>query len=139
MKKTNLEQEETEPEAESLHWGEEAESLHWGEEAESLHWGQEADSLQWGEEVESLHSASFLYILCCNLCMQGWTIGFCQGGGHNISSPSLDFCPPLRGGKVLTEGGKHLLPSLIMICLSVLFWHCIFLKRVSPNKHTGIK
>ena len=102
MKKTNLEQEESEPEAESLHWGEEAESLHWGDEAESLHWGQEADSLQWGEEVESLHSlhsASVLYILSCNLCMQGWTIGFCQGGGQNISSLPARFLPHSAWGQ----------------------------------------
>ena len=121
MKKTNLEQEETAPEAEFLQWGgEESESLHRGEVAESLHWGQEADSLQWGEEVEPLHSASFLYILCCNLCMQGWTIGFCQGGGHNISSPSPRFLPPSAWGQSFNRGGQTFVTFIdydLLICV----------------------
>ena len=63
---------------------------------------------------------------------QGRTIGHCQGGGGNISScakgckkmflppPLYDFCPPLCRGKVITEGGNHLLSSFIIIWLSVL-------------------
>ena len=48
--------------------------------------------------------------------------------------PSLfNFPPSLLGGQVITEGGKHVLSSFIMICLSELFWHCIFSKTVSPN------
>ena len=48
--------------------------------------------------------------------------------------------PPSCVGKSYNRGGQTLmLPSFIMIWLSVLFWHCFFLKTVSPNKHTGIK
>ena len=78
---------------------------------------------------------------------QGRTIGFARTGGGvgQIFQGSRDITklspPPLWGGKVLREwgkvlkeGGKHLLPSFIMICV-VLALH--FSKTVN-NNYTGI-
>ena len=97
MKKTNLEQEETK-------------SLHPGEEADSLH----------VQGLEVPHSAAVLYILSCNLCMQGWTIGFCQGGGHNISSLPARFLPPSAWGQSFNRGGQTFVTFIdydLLICV----------------------
>ena len=51
-------------------------------------------------------------------------------------APLFNLCPPLCGEKVITGGGGGTFVTFIlMIWLSVLFWHCIFSKTGSPNKH----
>ena len=58
------------------------------------------------------------------------TIALCQGEGitklctQNLFAPLCKIFaapPPLLGGEIITEGGKHLLPSFIMIWLSVYY------------------
>ena len=70
-------------------------------------------------------------------CKQG-DYRFLPGGAKyfKLCAKHAIFLPSLCGGKVITEGGKHLFPSFILIWLFVLFWHCIFSKlTVSLNKH----
>ena len=73
----------------------------------------------------------------------GQTRGFYQGGGKIFKAlqeaAHTIFFAPSVSGQSYNRGGKHLLPSFIMISLSLLFWHFIFSKTVSPNKHAGIK
>ena len=66
---------------------------------------------------------------------------FWSCGAQKFFVPSVeDFCPSMCGWvRMLLQSSKHLLPSFIIIWLSVLFWHCNFSKIVSPNEHTGIK
>ena len=52
--------------------------------------------------------------------------------------PLKIFPPPLGGDKVRTEGGKHLLPSFIMIYYLCCFGSYFF-KTVNPNEHMEIK
>ena len=58
--------------------------------------------------------------------------------GADYRTP-VNFLPPFVWGQSYNRGGQTFVTFIHHDLVSVLFWHCIFLKKVSPNKHMGIK
>ena len=86
-----------------------------------------------GEENEAGENIPFCAPIVSRSNRKGADYRFLAGGGRGkkilVARKARKNNFSLQYKIFITEGGKHLLPSFIMIGISVLFWHCIFRKH----------